>query len=66
MHEMKIEIMSDKEVYKPNEEVKLTLTTKDSAGNNIDARISLGVIDEALMAMYDAKKEPIPYFFNKL
>jgi uncharacterized protein YfaS (alpha-2-macroglobulin family) len=66
MHSMQIDIKTDKEVYKPNEEVKLTLTAKDSKGNPVDARISLGVIDEALMAMYDAKKEPIPYFFNKL
>lgn len=66
MHEMNIDIATDKSSYKPNETVNIHITTRDSKWNPIDARISLWVIDKALMAMYDVKKEPLPYFFNKL
>ena len=66
MHTMQIDVKSDKAEYKPGELVKLTISTKDSKGNPVDARLSLWVIDQALMALYDSIREPIPYFFNKL
>lgn len=66
MHELNIEIKSDKETYKPWETVKLDITTKDSKWNLVDSRISLGVVDKALLSLYDNIKEPLPYFFNKM
>lgn len=66
MHELQIELKTDKETYKPWEEVSLTITTQNNKWEAIHARISLGVIDKALLGLYDNIKEPIPYFFNKL
>ncbi len=66
MHELQIELKTDKETYKPWEKVELTITTKDSKGKSVDARISVGVVDKSLLNLYDIIKEPIPYFFNKL
>ncbi len=66
MHEMNIDIKTDKESYKPWEKVKMTITTTDKNGKAIDTRLSIGVIDEALIRLYDIIKEPIPYFFNKM
>lgn len=66
MHELNIQLQTDKNDYKPWEQVKLTIITKDSKGNPVTARISVWVLDQSLLALYDAIREPIPYFFNKL
>jgi len=49
MHKLSITMKTDKKVYKPGDMVKLSLTTSDSKGSPVDARISLGVLDEALL-----------------
>jgi uncharacterized protein YfaS (alpha-2-macroglobulin family) len=66
MHTLNIALSTDKDTYEPGEKVTLTIKTTDSKNQPIDARVSLGVIDQALISLYDLIKEPIPYFFNKL
>ena len=63
---MQVDIATNKKQYSPGETVQLTVSTKDSTGKLVDARVSLAVIDAALLSLYDTIKEPIPYFFNKL
>jgi uncharacterized protein YfaS (alpha-2-macroglobulin family) len=46
--------------------VKMTITTTNKNGKPLDTRLSVWVIDEALIRLYDIIKEPIPYFFNKM
>lgn len=65
MHEMNVVISSSKPVYKPGEEVTLHIKTTDSKGNPVDAKLSIGVIDQSLVDFYHLIKEPIPYFFSK-
>lgn len=66
MHRFNIDIKTDKETYKPWEQVNMTITTTDLQGNPIDTRLSVGVVDQALLQLYDLIKDPIPYFFNKM
>lgn len=63
---MQVDVSTDKTKYLPWETVRLSLSTKDSTWKAVDARVSLAVIDAALLSLYDTIKEPIPYFFNKL
>jgi hypothetical protein len=44
----------------------MTVKTTDDAGRAVDARVSLSVVDQALVSLYQIIKEPIPYFFNKV
>jgi uncharacterized protein YfaS (alpha-2-macroglobulin family) len=66
MHTLNIDVKTDKESYKPWDTVKMTFTTTDSKGKAVDTRLSVWVIDQALLNLYDIIKEPLPYFFNKM
>jgi uncharacterized protein YfaS (alpha-2-macroglobulin family) len=41
MHEMNIDIKTDKESYKPGEQVKMTITTTNKNGKPLDTRLSV-------------------------
>lgn len=49
--DLKIEIVSEKEVYKPGEKAVLEVITKDVNGNPVAAEISLAVVDEAIIRL---------------
>lgn len=65
MHEMNISITTNKDTYEPGDEVVMKIKTTDNKGKPLDAKVSLGVIDLALVDFYHLVKEPIPYFFSK-
>lgn len=54
------------ETYEPGDTVTLDIETTDYVWNPLDARVSVAVIDKALLDLYHVIKEPIPYFFNKM
>ena len=49
---MEITITPDSESYKPREEVKLTVETRDHTGKPVVSELSLGLVDEALLALF--------------
>ena len=55
--ELKIELTSSKEEYKPGESGTVALLAKDSEGQPVSAEFSLGVVDEAI---YSVRKERMP------
>lgn len=66
VHTLNISVTSDKKEYSPGDRVELTIKTTNSGGTPIDARVSVSVVDKALLSLYELIKEPIPYFFNKV
>jgi len=54
---LNIQIESDKQIYAPKEEVKLTIKTTDKAGNPIAANLGLSVVDEQILAFADDKQD---------
>ncbi|USN55703.1 MAG: hypothetical protein H6765_03810 [Candidatus Peribacteria bacterium] len=66
MVKLNIQVTTDKKTYAPGDTMHLTLQTTDAAGKPVDARLSVGLIDKALLDLYAHIKEPIPYFYNKV
>lgn len=48
---LKIEVKSDREVYKPGETAQVTVRTLDADGKPRPAEVSLGVVDEGIYAI---------------
>lgn len=48
---MKLEVISDRDRYRPGEEANFVVKTLDAAGKPIAAEFSLGVVDEAIYAI---------------
>ena len=44
----------------------MKIQATDHAGKPVRARVSLSVVDKALVDLYDEIKKPIPYFFNRI
>ena len=63
---LNIKIDFTKKVYKPWEKFEFTIYTTDAQGNPVDARLSVAIVDKALVDLYDLIKKPIPYFYNKV
>ena len=61
-----LKLIPDKTDYRPWEQVKVKIRTTDHAGKPVRARVSLSVVDKALVDLYDEIKKPIPYFFNRI
>lgn len=64
--ELHINLSTDKEVYKPGDKLQLAIETTTPNGDSIPARVSVAIIDKALVDLYTIIKEPLPYFFNKM
>ncbi len=47
-----IDIKSDKESYKPGDEVKLTVLVKDGSGKPVASEVNISLVDEAFFALY--------------
>ncbi len=48
-----IEITSDKESYKPGDEVRLSVLVKDASGKPAASEVNISLVDEAYFALYD-------------
>lgn len=64
--ELTIDLQTDREVYKPWDQVTLQITTTDHLWNPVDARVSIAVIDKALTFLYDINKDPLSRFFRRV
>lgn len=53
---LSIEVSTDKEVYKPREQVNVTVVTKDKAGKPVPSSLSVAVVDEKLLTYIDDKQ----------
>jgi hypothetical protein len=55
------------EYAQPGQKVRVSITTKDSNNKPIKTRISVGVIDQALLDIYDQLRKPLEamYFFTQ-
>jgi len=63
---LNVEITSDKEIYRPQEEAEFTVKTTDFRGNPLSAEVSIGIVDASIYAISpelapDIKK----FFYNK-
>ncbi len=60
-----VEIVPDKETYKPGEEGEILVKVKDANGNGVKAEVSLGIVDEAIYALvYDYEDNIYDYFYT--
>ncbi|MFP9099056.1 TonB-dependent receptor plug domain-containing protein [Flavobacterium sp. RHBU_24] len=53
---LSIELTTDKEVYGPREQVKVTVVTKDEEGKPVPSSLSVAVVDEKLLTYMDDKQ----------
>lgn len=60
---LKVEIKSDKAVYKPRDKASFTVTAADAAGRPVAAELSLGVADESVYALKADDTPDIRKFF---
>ncbi len=61
-----IEIISDKEVYEPQEEGTFKIKTTDSRGKPVSCEVSLGMVDDAIYAISPETVVEIEKYFYKL
>ncbi len=54
---LSIKLKTDKEMYEPQEEVKVTINTVDKDDKPVSANLALSVVDEQLIAMADDKQD---------
>ncbi len=60
---LNIKIQTDKEKYKPGENVKLKLKVKDIHDKGIKTELNLNLIDEAFYALIDDKANPLSVIY---
>lgn len=66
LFKLNIAITTDKEQYKPGEQVTLTIKTTDYRWKPVDARLSVGIVDKSLNDLYSYFKSPLSDFFLSL
>ncbi len=54
-----VTVAADRAEYGPGDLCRLTLTTKDAAGNPVPAQVALSVVDEAVYVLYPDKTPPL-------
>ncbi len=63
---LRIEISSDRPQYRPGDEARVAIVTRDSAGIALPAEVSLGVVDEAIYALRpDRTPDPHEVFYGR-
>lgn len=63
--ELLVEVKANKTYYLPGEEVKLTVKTKNQAGQGVPAEVSVAVADLSVLALKgNPKKNPLVFFYN--
>lgn len=61
---MRLEVVSDRDRYRPGEEANLVVKTFDSKNNPVSAEFSLGVVDEAIYAIREDSLKSLPLILN--
>lgn len=62
---LKVDIKSDKDIYKPGDTAKYRVRTTDLKGKPVSAEVSLGIVDESIYAiMEDRTPEIRSYFYG--
>jgi alpha-2-macroglobulin-like protein len=56
---LNISVETDRKDYKPGDQVKVKITTRDEAGKPIPAKLSLAVVDDQLISFADDKQDNI-------
>ncbi len=56
---LKVDIISDKEIYQPREEATITVRVTNQEGTPVSAELSLAMVDEAIFALSDDLSGPI-------
>ena len=65
VHEIDVEVNSNKEFYLPGEEVTLDITTKDYKGRPVSADVSIAAVDLSVLALSgNQKKDPLVFFYG--
>ena len=65
LQKLEIEFKSDKDFYKPGEQVKLEVLTKDFKGEPVSSSVSVAVVDLSVLALKgNPKKDPLIFFYN--
>jgi len=65
-HFLNVEVASDRDDYRPRDEGKVTITTRDADGKPVSAEVALAVSDEAVTAIQqDPAGDPRPFFFGE-
>ncbi|MHB1456137.1 MAG: MG2 domain-containing protein, partial [Armatimonadota bacterium] len=60
---LKVEIKSDKDVYKPGDTARYRVKTTDLKGRPVSAEVSLGIVDESIYAIMEDRTPEIRNFF---
>ena len=64
-HFLDVEVKTDHEDYRPRDEAKVTITTRDNTGKPVSAEVALAVSDEAVTAIQqDLAGDPRQFFFG--
>lgn len=63
---LEIKATTDKESYRPGEEVKVLLEVKDAAGKPAIGKVHLKAIDEALLALSDKEEDILQELYRSL
>ncbi len=63
---LNIEVSTDKESYKPGDEINLSVTVKDSSGKPVVSEVNISMVDEAYFALYDQYVNTLDSLYNPL
>lgn len=61
---MRLEVVSDRDRYRPGEDANLVVKTFDHKNNPVSAEYSLGVVDEAIYAIREDSLKSLPLVLN--
>jgi hypothetical protein len=65
-HDLAITLTPDRAQYRPREEAKIAVETKDGAGHPVAAELALGVVDESIYSLRaDATPNPHDIFYGR-
>ena len=63
---LEVSAQSDREVYGPGDEVKLTVRTTDQSGKPVRARVGVDVVDASLYELaFDSTPQIKPFFYDQ-
>jgi uncharacterized protein YfaS (alpha-2-macroglobulin family)/tetratricopeptide (TPR) repeat protein len=65
-HFLEVEVSADREEYRPRQEGRLTVTTRDRDGNPVAAEVALALIDESVLYIQkDYAGDPRQFFYGE-
>ncbi|MFZ2190422.1 MAG: polymorphic toxin-type HINT domain-containing protein [Candidatus Magasanikiibacteriota bacterium] len=63
---LKINLQTEKEQYKPGEEVNMTVVVTDKNDRPVEAQVNLNLVDEAFYALQDEQVSPIETIYTRV